>query len=129
MIVLAWVLQILLAVLMLIHGLMFTVAFKAFSRMGERSDGPRPEPIPSSFRIFIGIAEIAAAVGLVIPSAIGVLPWLTPLAAVGVGIVMIGAAVLHARRLPGELLPLIGVLVLLVLAVATAYLRWQVVPQ
>jgi hypothetical protein len=58
-----------------------------------------------------------------------VLPWLTPLAAVGVAIVMVGAAVLHARKLPGELPQLIGVLVLLVMAVATAYLRWQVVPQ
>lgn len=127
MIVLAWVLQIVLALLMLVHGLMFTVAFNAvFRRMSERREGEQLDP---AFRIFIGVAEIAAAVGLTIPSVTGVLPWLTPLAAVGVAIVMVGAAVLHARKLPGELAPLIGVLVLLVMALATAYLRWQVVPQ
>lgn len=46
----------------------------------------------------IGLVEIAAGVGLVLPAAIGVAPILVPLAAVGVVLLMIGAVVVHARR-------------------------------
>lgn len=46
----------------------------------------------------IGAVEVAGAVALVVPWATGIAPILTPLAAVGFVIVMIGAALLHARR-------------------------------
>lgn len=46
---------------------------------------------------FIAAAELCGAVGLIVPRAIRILPVLTPLAAVGLGIIMIGAARAHAR--------------------------------
>lgn len=46
----------------------------------------------------IGLLEIAGAIGLIVPAASGILPWLTPLAAVGLALIMVFAAVLHARR-------------------------------
>ena len=46
----------------------------------------------------IGLVEVAAALGLVLPGATDIAPVLTPLAAAGLVIVMIGAAATHLRR-------------------------------
>lgn len=46
----------------------------------------------------IGIAELAAAVALVVPPLLGVAEFLTPLAAAGVVLLMVGAALVHVRR-------------------------------
>jgi len=54
--------------------------------------------IPPAFRIFIGVAEVLAAVALTLPSITRVLPWPIPCAAAGLMIMMIGATVLHAAR-------------------------------
>jgi len=47
---------------------------------------------------FIGLAEILGAIGLVLPAAVHIAPILVPLAAIGLILVMVGAAVVHARR-------------------------------
>lgn len=67
----------------------------------------------------IGAAEIAGALGLVLPGLTGVAPVLTPVAAVGLVALMVGAAITHARR--GEL-PMIAVNV--VLAAMAAFVAW-----
>lgn len=46
----------------------------------------------------IGAIEILAAVGLVLPAALGIAPVLVPLAAVGVVLLMVGAMITHFRR-------------------------------
>jgi uncharacterized membrane protein YphA (DoxX/SURF4 family) len=46
----------------------------------------------------IGGLEVLAAVGLVLPAALGIVPVLVPLAAVGLVLLMVGAAITHARR-------------------------------
>ncbi|GAA4926374.1 DoxX family protein [Streptomonospora halophila] len=46
----------------------------------------------------IGALELLAAAGLILPAALGVMPVLVPLAAVGLVLVMLGAIVVHARR-------------------------------
>lgn len=70
----------------------------------------------------IGLLEVLAAVGLVLPGAVGVLPVLVPLAAVGLIALMAGAAVTHARR---KETPMIAAnLVLLVLAAVVAWGRF-----
>lgn len=53
---------------------------------------------PQSTIRVIGLLELAAAVGLILPAASGVLPVLTPIAAGGVAILMILAMLVHARR-------------------------------
>ncbi len=46
----------------------------------------------------IGALEVAGAVGLVLPWALNIAPVLTPLAGVGVALLLVGAAVVHLRR-------------------------------
>jgi hypothetical protein len=120
---LAWALQILLAVLFLAHGLLYTVAYGAVARRGRARSGGLPSLDPT-LRKVIGVAEIAAAFGLILPDLTGILPWLTPLAAAGLVVVMAGAVVFHARR--GE--PVVSAAVLLVLAVAAMMLRAWLAP-
>jgi uncharacterized membrane protein YphA (DoxX/SURF4 family) len=70
----------------------------------------------------IGVLELLAAIGLLAPLGLNILPWLTPLAALGLVAVMIGAAVTHFRR--GET-PMIAVnTVLALLAAFVAYGRF-----
>jgi uncharacterized membrane protein YphA (DoxX/SURF4 family) len=123
---LAWVLQVLLAVVFLLHGLTYTVAYGALAkRMRERRGAASPA-LPPAFRQFIGVAELAAAFGLIVPPALHLYSWLAPLAAAGLVVVMVGAVILHARRSES---PAVAVTVVLgVLAAVTLFLRWQVVP-
>ncbi|MFO0682998.1 MAG: DoxX family protein [Sandaracinus sp.] len=46
----------------------------------------------------IGLAEVLGAIGLVAPYATGILPILTPVAALALAVLMLGAAATHARR-------------------------------
>ena len=46
---------------------------------------------------FTGIAELLGAAGLVLPMATGIAPWLTPLAAVGLALIVLMAAGFHLR--------------------------------
>ncbi len=87
-----WLAQLILALLFLIHGLMLLVLPTPLrSRMASLPGGP-------PFFRFIGVAEVLAAAGLTLPTWTGVMPWLTPLAAAGLLVIMLGAAVLHLRR-------------------------------
>src|SRR5215204_1058231 len=53
--------------------------------------------LPRSQVVFIGLAEVLGAAGLVLPMATGVLPWLTPLAALGLAIIVLMATGFHLR--------------------------------
>ena len=70
----------------------------------------------------IGALEVLAAIGLVLPAALDVVPVLVPLAATGLAALMLGAAITHARR---RETPMIAVnLALLLLAVVVAWGRF-----
>jgi uncharacterized membrane protein YphA (DoxX/SURF4 family) len=76
---------------------------------------------PTSIKL-IGVAEILGAIGLILPAILHVAPVLVPLAAVGLILVMLGAAVVHARR---HELPNVAVtIVLLILAAVVAWGRF-----
>ena len=75
----------------------------------------------------IGILEVSGAIGLILPALTGILPILTPIAAVGLILTMTGAAFTHARR-GGEIQMLVTNIVLLALAFFVAYGRFLVVP-
>lgn len=62
----------------------------------------------------LGTLEILAAVGLILPAALDVVPVLVPLAALGLVALMVGAAFTHARRKEAPAIAM--ALVLLVLA-------------
>ncbi|MER6007638.1 DoxX family protein [Nonomuraea sp. NPDC051941] len=66
----------------------------------------------------IGALEVLAGIGLILPAALGIVPVLTPLAAAGLVIVMIGAAVVHVRRKEYQGIAINAVLLLLAAVVA-----------
>ena len=74
----------------------------------------------------IGAVEVLGALGLVLPALTGILPWLTPLAGVGLVLDMLGAAYTHLRR--GESPMIIANFILLALAAFVAYGRFVAVP-
>lgn len=121
----AWVLQALLAVAFLLHGILYTISPEPMVRP-MRAQGGWPPGIPAWFRVFIGVAELLAAAGLVLPGLLHLLTFLTPLAAAGLVVVTVGAVVYHLRRQETTVLPLVAVL--LVLSALVVFLRWQVVP-
>ncbi len=52
----------------------------------------------------IGVLELMGAMGLILPQATGIFTWLTPVAAAGLALTMIGAFLTHLRR--KELVPM-----------------------
>lgn len=105
-----WTAQVLLAVVFALTGyLKLTIS---------DADLARALPVGGLISIglirFIGVAEVAGAIGLILPSATRVLPILTPIAAGALALVMALAALLHASR--GEIGSVLGVLVLGALA-------------
>lgn len=73
-----------------------------------------------------GGAEILAAIGLIVPAVTRVQPRLTPLAAAGLVLVMILAAVFHAQR--GEYSNIVVNALLAGVAGFVAYGRWRIAP-
>jgi uncharacterized membrane protein len=67
---------------------------------------------------FIGLMEILGAIGLIVPAVTGIATILTPLAATGLAITMVLAAVVHARRREPQLIVVNAVLFALALFVA-----------
>ena len=74
----------------------------------------------------IGALEALGAIGVVLPALTGILPWLTPLAALGLVLLMIGAALTHLRRTEYGYIAMNAVL--LVLAAFVAYGRFFILP-
>jgi uncharacterized membrane protein YphA (DoxX/SURF4 family) len=113
-----WIIQIVLAAAFLIAGTtkVLTPREKLRERMAWVDDFSQ-----TSVRL-IGTAEILGALGLILPAATGIAPILTPIAAVGLVIIMIGAAITHVRRKEPAIVPVN--IVLLVLAVIVAWGRF-----
>jgi hypothetical protein len=113
-----WVVQGLLALLFLFAG-----GMKLILPL-EQMTGP--VPIPGLLLRFIGVVEVLGALGLILPGLLGIRPGLTPLAAAGLVIVMIGATVitLGGDAAAPALIPLaVGLL-----AAFVAYGRWRLAP-
>lgn len=88
-----WILTAVLAVIFTLSGLAkSTMSRDRLIASGQTGIAPFPMPI---VRV-VAVCELLAVVGLFAPWLTGTARYLTPLAAVGLGIVMIGAAVSHA---------------------------------
>jgi uncharacterized membrane protein YphA (DoxX/SURF4 family) len=114
-----WIVQGLLALLFLFAGGMKLVMPL------EKLAGPIQ--LPGAFLRFIGVAEVLGAIGLILPGLLRIRPGLTPLAAVGLMIIMIGATALTLAS--GDLATALIPLVVGLLSVFVAYGRWRVAPQ
>ena len=67
----------------------------------------------------IGALEVLGAVGLILPAALGIVPVLVPIAATGLALLMLGAAVTHARRKESP-----NIVVNIVLLALAAFVAW-----
>lgn len=115
--VVVWIASGLLAAMFLMAGSMKLLKSKEELVSGQ----PWAESLPAGLIKFIGVAELAGAVGLVLPGVFEIATWLVPAAAIGLAVVMIGAALTHLRH---KEYPNIAVnLVLLALAVFVAIER------
>ncbi len=85
-----------------------------------------PVPLPGLFLRFIGVAEVLGAIGLILPGLLRIRPGLTPLAAAGLVIIMIGATVVTLAG--GAVAPALIPLVVGLLSAFVAYGRWRLAP-
>ena len=113
-----WVVQGLLAALFLFAG-----GAKLILPLDQMAG---PVALPGWFLRFLGVAEVLGALGLVLPGLLRIRPGLTPLAAAGLVIIMIGAT---AVSLAGGMVA-VGLMKLVValLAAFVAYGRWRLAP-
>ena len=114
-----WIIAIVLAIAFAGSGLM--KQFVPKDKLVAAGMGWAQDFSPTSIRL-IGLAEILGAIGLVLPAAVHIAPILVPLAAVGLALVMAGAAVVHARR--KEPMNIVVNVVLIALAVVLAWGRF-----
>ncbi len=118
-----WIIQVLLALLFLFAGgTKLVLPLEVLTSMGS----PNQILLPGLFIRFIGVCEVLGALGLILPGLLRIRPGLTPLAAAGLVIIMIGATVLSfaADGVGPALVPL----VVGILAAFVAYGRWRLAP-
>jgi len=113
-----WTVQLLLAALFLFVG--------GFKLVAPIADMTKQIPLPGVFLRFLGVVEISGALGLILPSLLRIRPWLTPLAAGGLVIIMSGATSLS--MIGGKMAPAAMPFVVGLLAGLVLYARTRVVP-
>jgi putative oxidoreductase len=114
-----WALQLLMAALFLWHGLLLLAPPADMVAMIDASMG-------QALRLFIGAAEVLAALGLILPALTRILPSLTAWAAVGLMPIMVGATVLHLLR--DETSTAVSTAVIFVLVTLIAVGRFKLAP-
>ncbi|HEX8179648.1 MAG TPA: DoxX family protein [Pyrinomonadaceae bacterium] len=118
-----WIVQALLALLFLFAGGMkLVIPPDVLASMGS----PNQILLPGWFVRFVGVCEVLGALGLLLPGLLRIKPWLTPLAAAGLVVIMIGAVALTmaADGVTAGVVPLVTGL----LAAFVAYGRWWLAP-
>ena len=109
--IILWIVQVLLALLFVFSGVM------KFVMTPEQMLAGSPVMLPAWFLHFIGICEILGGIGLVVPWLTGIKKGLTPLAAILLVVIMIGAVVFSAMiSIPNAIVPLVAGLLLLFVA-------------
>jgi uncharacterized membrane protein YphA (DoxX/SURF4 family) len=112
-----WIIQALLAALFIFAG--GTKLIMPIEEMTKQM----PIPLPGWFLRFIGVAELLGGLGLIFPWLFRIQLRLTPLAAAGLVIIMIGATVL--TLMTGEIAMALMPLAVGILCAFVAYGRWR----
>ncbi len=112
-----WIIQGILALMFLLAGLMKSTQSK------EKLSKSLPWVNDFSLQTvrFIGVSELLGAIGVIIPQLTGIFPILSPIAAIGLVVVMILAASHHIRK--NEFKEIAFNAVLLILSAIVAYYR------
>ena len=114
-----WILQVLLALAFFAHGWLFLAPPPDIA-------GQMNASLPRWFQVFLGVAEIAAAIGITLPGLTRIVPSLVAWAAAGIAVVMVSATVWHIAR--AEYSSAAITTVLLAMAVVVGYWRHRVLP-
>jgi len=117
-----WIVQALVALAFVLAG--FMTASQPIERLKKSLNWVNH--YSASFVRLVGILEILGALGLLLPGLAHILPWLTPVAAVGLALMMSGAIFVHLRL--KEYASLTAPIVLLVLFLFMAYGRFVLAP-
>jgi uncharacterized membrane protein YphA (DoxX/SURF4 family) len=121
--ILLWILQGLLGLLFLFAGISkFVIPYAKMIEMGP----PNQIIFPAWFIYFIGVCETLGGLGLILPGIFRTRRGLTPLAALGLFIIMVGATVVTI--IPMGVGAGIGNLVIALLLAFVAYGRWRLAP-
>lgn len=121
--VVLWILQVLMAVLFLFAGgSKLIMSAEALSQPAA----PNAVMLPVWFLRFIGVFEFLGVLGLLLPGLLKTRQYLTPLAALGLAIIMIGAVVFTVIN--GAIPVALVNVVILLLLLFIAYARWRVRP-
>lgn len=115
-----WVVQIFLALLFIMAGAQKLTQSR--EALIEGSFTGYAADYSSGFLKVLGVLEILGGLGVILPYATGIWPRLTPLAAMGLAIIMAGATNVRLRR--GEPQMAIGTVVFLLMAVFVVYGRY-----
>ncbi|MGH3794581.1 MAG: DoxX family protein [Pseudonocardiaceae bacterium] len=110
-----WIGQGVLAALFAVSGALKSAQSKE-RMLATGQTGVRDVPLPA-IRL-VAACELLAVIGLLVPQATGIVPVLTPLAALGLAVVMVGAAAAHARLREPRTVAVNAVILLVCLAVA-----------
>ncbi|HYH52174.1 MAG TPA: DoxX family protein [Acidimicrobiia bacterium] len=111
-----WIAAALLAVAFLAAGAMKLTQPK--EKLAQSGMGWTEDFSPGAIKA-IGALEVLAAIGLIVPAALDIVPDLVPVAAVGLVVLMLGAAVTHLRRKESQM-----VVVNVVLIALAAFVAW-----
>lgn len=117
--IILWILQVLLAAQFLWHGWIMVFPPAEYIEIMNATLG-------IGLRYFIGITELLAVLGLLLPGILRIYTWLVPLTALGLMIVTASATVHHFIR--GEVSSAIYTIVLFIIITFVAYMRWKVKP-
>jgi putative oxidoreductase len=117
-----WVLQVLLGLAFVAAG--FPKLIQPYAELAQQMAWV--SDVPEGLVRFIGVAEVLGGLGLILPAATRILPWLTPVAAAGLALDMMLATLFHLVR--GEVGVVVVPLLLGLLAALVAYGRWRTVP-
>ena len=121
--IILWILQILLALAFI--GVGYIHAFDS-ERAKSRPNLQWIGALPKGLLTFIGVSEILGGLGVILPAATHILPWLTPLAGALLAVMMILAILFHIQR--REYQNIVGNVILLALAAFVAYGRFVLSP-
>ena len=100
-----WIVQGLLAFAFIAAGAMKVFAYEKYKAMSEKKNSRTS--LSRGLITFIGMAEIAGSLGVVLPMATNIAPWLSPWAAIGLAIIMLLAIGFHVRRHESVAVPVI----------------------
>lgn len=119
-----WIIQVLLALLFLFAG--GSKLIMSIAEMQELARQAGQNPLPGFFLRFLGVVEVLGGLGLILPALLRIRPGLTPLAAAGLVIIMIGAVVITLAS--GAIGAAVPPLVVGLLLAFVAYGRWRLAP-